>query len=49
MKTLTLLVALLCFSLGRGCITINTERFSEYINEAIDNSWIRKRGKNYSK
>ena len=49
MKTLILLVALLCFSLGRGYITINTERFSEYVNEAINSSWIRKRGNNYYK
>ena len=49
MKMFVLLGALFCLLLGRGYITINTERFSEYINETIDNSWIRKRGKNYSK
>ena len=38
MKTFVLVIGLLYIGFGRGYITVNTERFSEYINDKIENN-----------
>ena len=49
MKIFVLLGALFCLFLGRGYITINTERFTEIMNNVIENSAIRNLGRKYTR
>ena len=49
MKRFILLLALTCFSIGRGYVTFNSEKFDEYVGGVIETNHLRNLGLKYRK